>query len=39
MRYRLIRDDEERILDVTLSPDRTSLTVPPELLDPGTGYT
>jgi hypothetical protein len=32
------RDDEERILDVTLSPDRNSLTVPPEFLDPGTGY-
>lgn len=32
------RDDEARILDVTLSPDRTSLTVPPEFLDPGTGY-
>ena len=31
------RQDEERILDVTLSPDRTTL-VPPEFLDPGAGY-
>ncbi|HZM31082.1 MAG TPA: hypothetical protein VFB77_11365 [Acidimicrobiales bacterium] len=32
------REDEERVLDVTLSPDRTTLTVPPEFLDPGAGY-
>jgi hypothetical protein len=32
------RQDEERVLDVTLSPDRTSLTVPPQFLDPGVGY-
>jgi hypothetical protein len=32
------RDDEERVLDVTLSPDDTSLTVPPEFLDSGREY-
>jgi hypothetical protein len=32
------RDDEERVLDVTLSPEDTSLTVPPEFLDPGREY-
>jgi hypothetical protein len=32
------RDDEERVLDVTLSPEHTSLTVPPEFLDPGREY-
>jgi hypothetical protein len=32
------RADEERVLDVTLSPDQTSLTVPPEFLDPGVSY-
>jgi hypothetical protein len=32
------RDDEARILDVTLSPEETSLTVPPEFLDPGREY-
>ncbi len=32
------RDDELRILDVTLSPDETSLTVPPQFLDPGREY-
>jgi hypothetical protein len=32
------REDEERVLDVTLSPDHTSLTVPPEFLDPGVAY-
>ena len=29
------QDDEEQVLDVTLSPEHTSLTVPPEFLDPG----
>jgi hypothetical protein len=32
------RDDEERVLDVTLSPEDTSLTVPPEFLDSGREY-
>jgi hypothetical protein len=32
------RDDEARILDVTMSPDDTSLTVPPEFLDAGREY-
>jgi hypothetical protein len=32
------RDDEQRVLDVTLSPEDTSLTVPPEFLDPGREY-
>jgi hypothetical protein len=32
------RDDAARILDVTLSPDRTALTVPAGFLDPGAGY-
>jgi hypothetical protein len=32
------RDDEERVLDVTLSPEDTSLTVPPEFLDTGREY-
>jgi hypothetical protein len=32
------RDDEERVLDATLSPEATSLTVPPEFLDPGREY-
>jgi hypothetical protein len=32
------RDDELRVLDVTLSPEDTSLTVPPEFLDPGREY-
>jgi len=32
------REDDERVLDVTLSPDRTALTVPPEFLDPGAAY-
>jgi hypothetical protein len=26
--------DDERVLDVAQSPNRTALTVPPELLDP-----
>jgi hypothetical protein len=30
--------EEERVLDTTLSADRTSLTVPPEFLDPGVTY-
>jgi hypothetical protein len=32
------RQDDERVLDVTLSPDHTSLTVPPEFIEPGVGY-
>ena len=32
------RVDDERVLDVTLSPDQTSLTVSPEFIDPGVGY-
>jgi hypothetical protein len=32
------REDEERVLDVTLSPDQTTLTVPPEFIDPGVSY-
>jgi hypothetical protein len=30
--------DEERVLDVTLSPDHTTLTVPAEFLDPGVSH-
>jgi len=33
------RVDDERVLDVTLSPDQTSLTVPTEFIDPGVSYT
>ena len=32
------RDDELRVLDVTLSPDETSLNVPPQFLDAGREY-
>jgi hypothetical protein len=32
------RQDDERVLDVTLSLDHTSLTVPPEFIEPGVGY-
>jgi hypothetical protein len=32
------REDEQRVLDVTLDPTDTSLTVPPEFLDVGTEY-
>ena len=32
------RDDELRVLDVRLSPEDTSLTVPQEFLDPGREY-
>ena len=34
----MTRQDEERVLDVTLSPDRTSLTVPQEFIEAGVGY-
>jgi hypothetical protein len=32
------RQDDDRALDVTLSPDHTSLTVPREFIDPGVSY-
>jgi hypothetical protein len=32
------REGDERVLDVTLSPDHTSLTVPREFVDPGVSY-
>jgi len=32
------RADEQRVLDVTLDPQDTRLTVPAEFLDPGTEY-
>jgi hypothetical protein len=32
------REDGQRILDVTMSPDDTSITVPPEFLDAGSEY-
>jgi hypothetical protein len=32
------RQDDERVLDVTLSPDHTSLTVPPEFIERGVSY-
>jgi hypothetical protein len=32
------RDDEAQILDVTMSPEDKSLTVPPEFLDAGREY-
>lgn len=32
------REGYERVLDVTLSPDHTSLTVPREFIDPGVSY-
>jgi hypothetical protein len=32
------REDDDRALDVTLSPDHTSLTVPREFIDPGVSY-
>jgi hypothetical protein len=31
-------EDEQRIVDVTMSPDDTSLTVPPQFLDVGADY-
>ena len=32
------QEGDELVLDVTLSPEHTSLTVPPEFIDPGVSY-